>query len=118
MMPRILKGATEAGDAEITRAAESDPDALPLTNEELAKMKPASEMLPKIFGAELAARLMRRSPQPARPVGYREMYAARRASLAVDRLIRAKSEDELVKATRWAKLWGKAARWPAALERN
>lgn len=31
MMPRILKGATEAGDAEITRAAESDPDALPLT---------------------------------------------------------------------------------------
>lgn len=57
---------------------------------------------------------MRRSPQLARPVGYREMYAGRRASLAVDRLIRAKSEDERTKATRWAELWGKVARLPAA----
>lgn len=117
-MPRIPKKVTEAEDAEITRAAESDPDALPLTDEELAELRPASEMLPKIFGAELAASLMRRSPRPARPVGYREVYAARRASLAVDRLIRAKSEDELVKATRWAELWGKVAHWPAALRRN
>lgn len=117
-MPRIPKKVTEAEDAEITRAAESDPDALPLTDEELTGLRPASEMLPKIFGAELAASLMHRLPRSVRPVGYREIYAARRASLAVDRLIRAKSEDELVKATRWAERWGKIARWPAALRRN
>jgi hypothetical protein len=43
----------------------------------------------------------------------RRAYAARRASLAVDRLIRAMSEDELAKATRWAELWGEIARLPA-----
>lgn len=52
------------------------------------------------------------------PIGHRQMYAARRASLAVDRLIRAKSEDELAKATRWAELWGKIARLPASLRSN
>lgn len=114
MMPFIPGRGTEDKDAKITRAAGSDPDALPLTDEKLTRMRPASEMLPKILGAELAASLMRRSPRPTRPVGYREMYAGRRASLAVDRLIRAKSEDERAKATRWAELWGKIARLPAA----
>lgn len=117
-MNRILKQLTDAEDAEITRAAQSDSDAPPLTDEDLAKMKPANEMLPKIFGTKSAAGLMRRSPRPARPVGYRELYAGRRASLAVDRLIRAKSENERTKATRWAELWGKVARFPASLRRN
>lgn len=48
----------------------------------------------------------------------RRAYATRRASLAVDRLIGAKSEDELAKATSWAELWGKVARLPASLRRN
>lgn len=43
---------------------------------------------------------------------HREMHAARRASLAVDRLIRAKSESEKLQAARWANLWGKVAGWP------
>lgn len=52
-------------------------------------------------------------PRLARSIGHREMYAARRASLAVDRLIRAKSESEKLQAARWANLWGKVAGWPA-----
>jgi hypothetical protein len=44
----------------------------------------------------------------------KRQYAVRRASLAVDRLIRAKSADELTKATRWANVWGKVARLPAS----
>jgi hypothetical protein len=48
----------------------------------------------------------------------RRAYATGRASLAIDRLIRAKSEDELAKATRWAELWGRVARLPESLRRN
>lgn len=61
---------------------------------------------------------MYRSHRLAHPIGHRQMYAARRASLAIDRLIRAKSEDELAKATRWAELWGKVASLPVSLRRN
>lgn len=61
---------------------------------------------------------MRRSHRLTASIGHRQTYASRRASLAVDRLIRAKSEDELAKATRWAELWGKVANLPALLRRN
>ena len=117
-MRRILKPLIDAEDTEITRAAEGDLGAPPLSDAQLANMRPASEMLQKILGIELAAKLIRRSLRPARSVGHRETYAARRASLAVDRLIRAKSEDELAKATRWAELWGKVACLPTSLRRN
>jgi hypothetical protein len=39
----------------------------------------------------------------------RKAYAARRASRAVDRLIRAKSDQEKAQARIWANLWGVAA---------
>jgi len=51
-------------------------------------------------------------------LGEKRQYAARRASLAVDRLIRARSDVDLAKAARWAELWGKVARLPASLRRN
>lgn len=53
-----------------------------------------------------------------RDLHQRRAYAARRASLAVDRLILAKSDVDLAKAARWAELWGKVARLPASLRRN
>lgn len=62
---------------------------------------------------ETPEKLMRRSM-----LGEKRQYAARRASLAVDRLIRARSDVDLIKAARWAELWGKFARLPAALRRN
>lgn len=39
----------------------------------------------------------------------RKAYAARRASRAIDRLIRAKSAQEKAQACIWANLWGVAA---------
>ena len=42
----------------------------------------------------------------------RQNYAARRASLAVDRLILAKTLSERMDAVGWAERWGKIARWP------
>jgi hypothetical protein len=39
----------------------------------------------------------------------RSTYAARRASLAVDRLITAVSRAERIKASSWAKAWGMRA---------
>lgn len=55
-----------ADDDALTRAAEADPDSPPMTDTELAKMQPASVVLPKILGAEAAAELLRpRRPGPA-----------------------------------------------------
>ncbi len=43
---------TDEEDAQITAAALSDPDCPPLTDEQLANMRPASEVLPpKLFSA-------------------------------------------------------------------
>jgi hypothetical protein len=44
----------------------------------------------------------------------RRFYASHRASLAVDRLIRAQTPDEKIRAGRWAQLWGFFAQLPAA----
>ena len=59
---------TEQEDAEIRRAAASDPDAASMSDEDLARMRPAAEMLPMIFGDENAAQLMRRRGRPAKAV--------------------------------------------------
>jgi uncharacterized protein (DUF4415 family) len=48
---------TGAEDEALTRAAQSDPDNPPLTDEELANMRPAREILPQLIG-ENAARLL------------------------------------------------------------
>lgn len=44
----------------------------------------------------------------------RRMYASRRASLAVDRMIRARSSAEEIAAGRWALAWGSLARFSAS----
>ena len=43
---------------------------------------------------------------------HRQIYAARRASLAVDRIIRSPAQSDRLKAIRWAELWGSVARLP------
>jgi uncharacterized protein (DUF4415 family) len=40
-------------DAAILAAAESDPDALPMTDEQLARMRPAHEVVPHLVAAQL-----------------------------------------------------------------
>lgn len=45
----------------------------------------------------------------------RKAYAARRASQAVDRMIRAQSEQEKAQARIWARLWGAVAGYPRKL---
>lgn len=59
---------TDQEEAEIRRTAASDPDAPSMSDEDLAKMRPTSEMLPMIFGDENAAQLMRRRGRPAKAV--------------------------------------------------
>jgi hypothetical protein len=44
-----------------------------------------------------------------RDIHQRRAYAARRASLAVDRLIRSASRNKRDMASLWAKAWGKRA---------
>lgn len=53
---RLLETADPEEDAAIVRAAESDPDELPMTEEQLDRMRPAHEVLP-----ELVARHLRRN---------------------------------------------------------
>jgi hypothetical protein len=52
--------------------------------------------------------------QKVRDTHQRKAYAARRASRAVDRLIRAQSDQEKAQARIWANLWGMAAGYPSA----
>jgi len=62
-MPALKPGhvfVTDEEDAAITAAALSDPDALPLTDEELAGFRPARE----VFSPELMARLTDKSMPP------------------------------------------------------
>lgn len=59
---------SDAEEDAINRGAASDPDAPELTDSQLARMRPASEMLPKIFGQENAEKLIRRRGRPALPV--------------------------------------------------
>lgn len=116
MIRRTIRMPTEAEDIEITRAAESDQDALILTNEQLAKMRSASKILDQSAEVENAAKLMR-SPNWSVPASERRrLYAARRASLAVDRIICSTNLSDKLKAIRWAELWGRVARLPAALK--
>jgi uncharacterized protein (DUF4415 family) len=52
-------------DEEITRAAESDPDNPPLTEEDFKRMRPARETHPEIVSAYQRGEMRRRGPQKA-----------------------------------------------------
>ena len=65
---RHITPVTDQEDAEIRRAAASDPDAPSMSDEDLTRMRPASEMLPVIFGDGNAEKLMRRRGRPAKAV--------------------------------------------------
>ena len=52
--------------------------------------------------------------KPRRDVHQRRAYAERRASLAVDRVIVAKSRAERDRASLWARAWGARAGWRSA----
>jgi len=56
---------TDAEDAAIHAAALSDPDNPPLTDAEFARMRPAREVLPEIFGTDVAARMLKPRGRPA-----------------------------------------------------
>lgn len=56
---------TDAEDAEIRRAAASDPDAPELSDAELAEFRPAHDVLPQIIGKENAEALVKRRGRPA-----------------------------------------------------
>lgn len=51
---------------------------------------------------------------PKREIFQRRFYAAHRASLAIDRLIRAQIPEERIRASRWAQLWGFFAQYRTA----
>jgi|SRR5438876_3226978 uncharacterized protein (DUF4415 family) len=61
---RALEAMTDEDDAEITRAAEADPDAQPATEEMLARLRPATEVAPEIMRRARG----QRGPQKSRPV--------------------------------------------------
>lgn len=70
---RIIELPTPEEDAAITRAAAEDPDAHELTDADIARMRPAREVLPKIMGKEMAEALMKRRGRPALPAEERKV---------------------------------------------
>ena len=52
-------------DAEINAQIAADPDGFELTDEDFSRMRPASEVLPELFDAELAAEMLK--PKGGRP---------------------------------------------------
>lgn len=58
---------TGAEEEALTRAAQSDPDNPPLTDEDMASMRPAREVLPRLFGEKAAQALLKpRTHSPPR----------------------------------------------------
>lgn len=56
---------TDEEDTEINAGITADPDSLKWTEEDFARARPASEVLPEIFGADVAAELLK--PKGGRP---------------------------------------------------
>lgn len=70
---------TDAEDAAITRAAETDSDSAPLSGEQLRKMRPAREVLSNVLGKERADAVLKRRGRPAMPEGQRKVSLSMRA---------------------------------------
>ncbi|CAG2149887.1 BrnA antitoxin family protein [Cupriavidus plantarum] len=67
------KPVADAEDAAIRRAAAADPDARELTEDELARLRPASEVLPQLVGKGNTEALMKRRGRPALPADARKV---------------------------------------------
>ncbi|MDR3398754.1 MAG: BrnA antitoxin family protein [Pandoraea sp.] len=76
---RRLQPMTDAEDAAITRAAESDPDSPPLTDAQLRKMRPARDVLTAALGKERADALLKRRGRPPKPESERKVTLNMRA---------------------------------------
>jgi len=50
---------TEQEEAEINAGISANPDTFELTEDNFRRMRPASEVLPELFGAELAAEMLK-----------------------------------------------------------
>ena len=50
---RLIEITDPAEDSALVAAAEADPDAQPLTDEDLARMRPAYEVVPRLVAAQL-----------------------------------------------------------------
>lgn len=70
---------TDAEDAAITRAAETDPDNPPLTDQQLGQMRPAREVLTEVLGKGRADAVLKRRGRPALPEGQRKVTLNMRA---------------------------------------
>jgi uncharacterized protein (DUF4415 family) len=70
--PRVVMPTPEE-DAAIARGIAQDPDTYELTDEELARLRPASEVPPQIMGEANAAALMKRRGRPAVPADSRKV---------------------------------------------
>lgn len=70
---------TDAEDAAITRAAQSDPDSPPLTDAQLKRMRPARDVLTQALGKERADTLLKRRGRPALPENERKVTLNMRA---------------------------------------
>jgi uncharacterized protein (DUF4415 family) len=89
---RKIVPVTREEDAAINRAAASDPDARELTDAELARMRPAREVLPEILGQKNADALMKRRGRPALSAEERKVPLNMRADPDVVEALRATGE--------------------------
>lgn len=64
-MPRKIIMPTKAEDAEINAGIAADPDTFELDDDFFKRARPASEVLPEIFGAKLAEEMLK--PKGGRP---------------------------------------------------
>jgi uncharacterized protein (DUF4415 family) len=62
---RLVELPTDEEDAAINAGIAADPDSPEWTEEDFARARPASEVLPEIFGAEAAAEMLK--PKGGRP---------------------------------------------------
>ena len=81
---------TDAEDAAITRAAETDPDNPPLTDQQLGQMRPAREVLTEVLGKERADAVLKRHVAAHHPLlGYIQLPPgeSRSSTFYVDPLV-------------------------------
>ena len=64
-MQRNIIMPSDAEDAVINAGIAADPDTFELTDADFKRMRPDSEVLPELFGAELAAEMLK--PKGGRP---------------------------------------------------